>query len=98
MASGGGTLPQLPQNGTGIGVGGSTTPANAWRPFGDAYSITATLSDDLRRSNIQTPEIQGVFGAEAFVREQAQMKAELAARAAAGTADSAEMSWEPHNL
>lgn len=62
-----------------VGIGGAAV-AQGWRPFGDAYSVTATLSDDLRAAAIRPAEIQRVFGADAFVMEEARVREEARAR------------------
>jgi len=85
FASGGGTAPQTPQPSTGGATIGGVAPGRGWRPFGDPYSVPATLSDDLQSAYIAKPATESVFGAEVFMREQAKKReAEAAKRAAAG--------------
>ena len=58
----------------GCPLGPTSTPhqqrGQGWAPFGGAYSVTATLTEDLRRAGIATTSrLERVFGAEQYLAQ-----------------------------
>jgi hypothetical protein len=61
----------------GVGFGGGPPPQPGWGPFGTAWSDSRTVSEELHREGVSTPEFRNVFGQEVYLRRKA---AEEAAR------------------
>lgn len=73
--------------------GGQPAPPPAPGPFGTAWSDSRTVSEELHRQGVATPEFQGVWGRDVYLRRKA---AEDAARLAAEQSEQARQQARQH--